>query len=155
MNDSESASKNSSNELHNKIKVFREKCRQAGLKVTPQRMAVYKVLIRSREHPSAEMVYRQVREIFPNISLDTVNRTLLTINKMGLAFTVEGTGDAKRYDGDLTDHQHFKCLKCRRVVDILNESSNNIRVPTELGKFIILRKTLYFEGICDFCRQES
>ncbi len=97
-------------------------------------------------------MYRQVREIFPNISLDTVNRTLLTINKMGLAFTVEGTGDAKRYDGNLTDHQHFKCLKCRKVVDLINGPYVDIPTPKILGKFSVMRKTIYYEGLCDSCK---
>ena len=155
MNYSESAGQDSSSELRAKIKAFRENCRQAGLKVTPQRMAIYKALIQSKEHPSAEMLYREVRQEMPNISLDTVNRTLITFSETGMAYTVEGTGDPRRFDGNLTDHQHFRCLKCRRVVDIINKPFADISIPMELRKFIILRKTLYFEGICDICRQKS
>ncbi|NIR11159.1 MAG: transcriptional repressor, partial [Candidatus Aminicenantes bacterium] len=88
------------------MEVFQRKCREAGLKVTPQRMAVYKVLIESKQHPSAEMVFRKVREAIPNISLDTVNRTLLTLAEIGAASIVEGTGDVKRFDGKLETHQH-------------------------------------------------
>jgi Fur family peroxide stress response transcriptional regulator len=77
------------------------RCREAGLKITPQRLAVYKVLLGSAEHPSAEAVFRKAREVLPNISLDTVNRTLLTLSEIGAALVVEGSGDAKRFDGNL------------------------------------------------------
>ncbi len=142
-------------ELNKKMDAFQARCRQAGLKVTPQRMAVYKMLLETKEHPSADMVFQEVRKIFPSISLDTVNRTLNTLSEIGIAFIVEGSGDAKRYDGNLDNHQHFKCMKCKRVIDFYHKSFDNIQVPKSLsGKFTILKKTIYFEGICDLCRKK-
>ena len=138
--------------LKERMNAFQAKCREAGLKVTPQRMAVYKVLIESKQHPSAEMVFRKVREVIPNISLDTVNRTLLTLARIGAAFIVEGSGDVKRFDGCLETHQHFKCIKCRRIFDFHYKPFDNIAVPKNISrKFTVLRKTVYFEGICDLC----
>ena len=142
-------------ELNDKLDVFSAKCREFGLKLTPQRMAVYQALIESSEHPSAGCVFQAVRQVLPNISLDTVNRTLLTLNEIGAAFTVEGSGDAKRFDGHLEDHQHFKCLKCKKIVDIFDENFGDIQTPIVLDDFTILRKTVYFEGICNSCKQES
>lgn len=137
-----------------KMDAFQSRCRRVGLKVTPQRMAVYKELLETKEHPSAEMVFRRVRSFFPSISLDTVNRTLLTLNEIGAAFVVEGSGDAKRFDGNLENHQHFKCIKCKRIVDFHHKPFNDIPVPRSIGrKFVILRKTVYFEGLCDLCRE--
>jgi len=144
-----------SGELKEKMDAFQVKCREAGLKVTPQRMAVYKALVESKEHPSAEMVFRKVREVIPNISLDTVNRTLLTLSEIGSAFVVEGSGDVKRFDGNLESHQHFKCVKCKRIFDFHYEPFDNIEVPASIReKFTVSRKTVYFEGICDLCREE-
>ncbi|KPJ66263.1 MAG: hypothetical protein AMJ43_08700 [Coxiella sp. DG_40] len=135
---------------------FQQSCHRAGLKVTPQRMAVYKALIESKEHPSADTVYRQVRKIFPNISLDTVNRTLLTLADIGVAFIVEGSGDVKRFDGGLEKHQHFKCIKCKRIIDFHHKPFDDIPVPKSISeKFIVLKRTVYFEGICDLCRNTS
>jgi Fur family peroxide stress response transcriptional regulator len=132
---------------------FRAKCRQKGLKVTPQRMAVYKVLADSEDHPSAEMLFRKVRKALPNISLDTVNRTLLTLARIDQAFVVEGSGDAKRFDGNTQSHQHFKCVRCKKIVDFHHEPFDNIEVPAGIReKFTVLRKTVYLEGICDSCR---
>ncbi len=139
--------------LKEKMEAFRRMCREAGLKITPQRMAVYKVLIESKQHPSAEMVFRKVREVIPNISLDTVNRTLLTLAEIGAASTVEGTGDVKRFDGKLETHQHFKCIKCRRIFDFHYKPFDNIPVPKNISRrFTVLKKTVYLEGFCDACR---
>ena len=119
-------------------------------------MAIYKTLIESKEHPSADMVYRRVRKTFPNISLDTVNRTLLTLAEIGAAFTVEGSGDVKRFDGNLQSHQHFKCLKCKRIIDFHHKPFDDIPLPKKISrKFTILRKTVYLEGLCDLCKKRS
>lgn len=140
--------------LEEKTRAFQAKCRAAGLKMTPQRMAVYKVLVKSKDHPSAEMVFRKVRRMIPNISLDTVNRTLLMLSDISVAFVVEGSGDPKRFDGNLETHQHFKCVRCRRIFDFHHKAFDNLVVPKELAKqFSILRKTVYLEGICGSCRR--
>jgi len=141
------------NKLKKEIDAFQIKCRAAGLKVTPQRLAVYKALIETKQHPSAEMVFRRVRKVFHNISLDTVNRTLAILSKIGVASIVEGSGDAKRFDGNLKPHQHFKCIKCKRIIDFYHKPFENVKVPADINeKFTVLRKTVYFEGICDSCR---
>ena len=90
----------------------------------------------------------------PSVSLDTVNRTLNTLSEAGIAFIVEGSGDARRFDGNLDDHQHFKCVKCKRIVDFHHKPFDNIEVPQEVSeKFEVLRRTVYFEGHCDSCRK--
>ncbi|MDD5327137.1 MAG: transcriptional repressor [Phycisphaerae bacterium] len=133
---------------------FEARCHKAGLKVTPQRIAVYNALIGSKEHPSADTLWRKVRKTFPNISLDTVNRTLLTLAEIGAAFIVEGSGDVKRFDGCLENHQHFRCVKCKKIIDFHHKPFDNIPVPKSIsGKYTVLKKTVYLEGICDLCRK--
>jgi len=142
-------------DINTKMAVFQEKCRQAGLKITPQRLAVYRALILSDEHPSADMVYRQLRRDFPSISLDTVNRTLLTLTQIGVAFVVEGSGRVRRYDGNLENHQHFRCVNCGKVIDFHCEQFDDIPIPDDIGeKFVVLRKTVYLEGLCQSCKSE-
>ena len=144
----------SSNEQ--KMRQFEGLCRDAGLKVTPQRKAVYKALIESKEHPSSDTIFRKVRADLEQISLDTVNRTLLTLDDIGAAFTIEGSGDPKRFDGNLTPHQHFKCLKCKGVIDFHHQDFDNIDIPKNVCKnYKIIRKTVYLEGICDKCNKEN
>jgi len=145
----------STQEIRERMGAFRAKCHEVGLKITPQRTAVYKTLLESTEHPPAEVVFRRVRQVLPSISLDTVNRTLLTLSDIGAAFVVEGSGEAKRFDANLKNHQHFKCLKCRRIIDFHHEPFDRIDVPENLAtRFTVLRKTIYLEGLCDLCKKQ-
>jgi Fur family peroxide stress response transcriptional regulator len=139
-------------ELDEKTRWFEDRCREIGLRVTPQRVAIYRELLRTDEHPSAEVLCRRVRRLLPSVSLDTVNRTLLTLAEIGAAFVVEGSGEPKRFDARPGSHQHFKCVKCKRIVDFRHKPFDNIPVPKTLSRrFTVLRKTVYFEGICDLC----
>jgi Fur family peroxide stress response transcriptional regulator len=142
--------------LDKKTEWFIGKCRESGLKVTPQRLAIYRELLKTDEHPSAEMMYSKIKKYFPGISLDTVNRTLMTLNEIGAAGIVEGTGDARRYDAEKDEHQHFKCIKCKRIIDFHHKPFDDIKLPTYINKkFKVLRKTVYLEGICDQCLERK
>ena len=148
--------KNKSLILDERTLFFIDKCKHAGLKITPQRIAIYNELIRSRQHPSAEMLYEKILKVFPNISLDTVNRTLITMSEIGLAELVVSSGGAKRFDGGLGKHQHFKCIRCKRIIDFHHKPFDNIRLPKEISeKYTVLKKTVYLEGICDLCKQQE
>ena len=132
---------------------FESICREHGLSITPQRVAIYKELISSLEHPSAIMIYKKVSEYYPNISLDTVNRTLLTFHKIGLAKAVGGSGDPKRFDPNLEPHHHFKCVSCGKIVDFVNDAYDSLEIPGEIqNKFAVLDKKVHLEGFCDQCR---
>lgn len=142
--------------LKEKLEVFYNSCRGRHLKITPQRLEVYKILLASSDHPSAEVVYERVKRILPNVSLDTVNRTLNTLSRIGVAFVVEGSGDVRRFDGNLDSHQHFKCIKCKKIFDFRHKEFKNIRVPKELEhKFKVLRITVYVEGLCQACLEKE
>ena len=141
--------------VETKVHQFQATCREAGLRVTPQRVAVYRALLETDAHPSAETVFRQVRRIFPSISLDTVNRTLLTLSDIGAAFIVEGSGDAKRFDGNQDDHQHFKCIRCKRIMDFHHKPFDQMAAPPDLpAGYTVLRTTVYVEGLCDACSRD-
>ena len=140
-------------QMDKKVRDFVDRCRQSGRKVTAQRITIYKALVRSDDHPSAEILYRRIKKTSPGISLDTVNRTLLTLHEMGEASIVEGTGEPKRFDAGMEKHQHFKCVKCKRIIDFHHKPFDDIKVPSVIGKkFTVLRKSIYLEGLCDRCR---
>ena len=71
-----------------KIQEFKKICREHCLKVTPQRIAIYRELLNSATHPAADTIYQIVKKEYTNISFDTVNRTLLTFAKIGLVEVV-------------------------------------------------------------------
>jgi Fur family peroxide stress response transcriptional regulator len=152
---SDSNGRGSRGKLAERMDAFRAKCRRKGLKVTPQRLAVYKTLVESTEHPSAEAVFRQVRKTLPNISMDTVNRTLLMLKEIGAAIIVPGSGGPKRFDGNLEPHHHLICMKCKKIIDFYHEPFDGIQVPQRVKEvFTVSRITVYLEGICDKCREK-
>jgi len=139
-------------EIKKKMDAFLRICKENGLKITPQRTAIYKILLESDVHPSAKIVFGKAKKNFPNISMDTVNQTLLTLKETGVVFIIEGAGDVRRFDANLNKHQHFRCLKCNRVIDFHHKSYDDIRTPKDIAdRFKVLRKTVYFEGICSSC----
>ncbi|WP_197460532.1 Fur family transcriptional regulator [Thermodesulfatator autotrophicus] len=138
------------------LKKFEEICRQHGIKVTPQRLAIYRELLTSKDHPSAVNIYEKVKEYFPHISLDTVNRTLLLFADLGLAQIIEGRGDPKRFDPNLSPHHHFRCIKCGRIIDFYCQEYDQLKVPEDLQKkYIITRMRVNIEGICDECQKKT
>ena len=133
---------------------FYQQCKAHGLKITPQRVAVYKALTSSLSHPSADQVHRQVRAEFPNISLDTVNRTLITFAKAQMIDVVEGHGDPRRYDPNTLDHHHFFCVSCHRIFDFTDRELDKITLPPQIEeRFTVTGSRLCLTGYCDTCRQ--
>ena len=136
------------------LELFRAKCAEHHLRVTPQRVAIYRELAKSKDHPSADTMYKKVVEQFSNISFDTVYRTLLTFVEIGLVRLVEGYGEAKRFDPDLENHHHLRCVKCNTIVDFLEKSYDSIKVPPKVKKnFTVLNKRVVLEGVCNECRK--
>lgn len=132
--------------------IFRNKCRQRNLKITPQRTAIYKELTKAHDHPSTLTIFKKVRKIFPGISFDTVNRTLLTFSEIGMVSVVEGYGQPRRFDSNAKLHHHFRCVKCDAIVDFHSKSFDRVRIPEKVQKrFAVLRKRVVLEGICDKC----
>jgi len=133
---------------------FYRRSKENGLKITPQRTAIYQELLKAKDHPSADVIYNRIVKKIPNISFDTVNRTLLTFTKIGITNAVEGYGQPKRYDPDISTHHHFRCIQCNSIIDFNNKEYDNITVPEELNRqFSVISKKVVLEGLCSKCRK--
>jgi Fur family peroxide stress response transcriptional regulator len=99
---------------------LRKALEEAGLRSTPQRLAVYGQLNRALHHPTAEEVYNAVRQEIPKISLATVYKALETLVSIGAAtrLTVSDGSSSARYDARREDHYHFRCLRTGTVHDL-------------------------------------
>jgi Fur family peroxide stress response transcriptional regulator len=139
----------------NSLDFFTQKCRQHHLKITPQRTAIYKELKKSKDHPSADTIYQIIRKGFPNISFDTINRTLLIFSRIGIVDVVEGLGAPRRFDPNKNKHHHFLCVKCGQIDDFMNDLYDQIEIPKHLQqRYTILGQKVVLHGICDKCREE-
>jgi Fur family peroxide stress response transcriptional regulator len=142
-------------ENNTKMNIFYRRSKEHGLKITPQRTAIYQELLKAKDHPSADIIYRKIVKKLPNISFDTVNRTLLTFSKIGITNIVEGYGQPKRYDPDLDTHHHFRCTHCNKIIDFHNEDYDNLIVSQELQQqFAVFSKKVVLEGLCDLCKKK-
>ncbi|MGD9301199.1 MAG: transcriptional repressor [Desulfobacterales bacterium] len=131
---------------------FIEACKTHHLKVTPQRMAIYRELVHSTEHPTVDAMFQTVKKEFPNISYDTVSRTMLTFAEIGMVDLVEVYGGAKRFDPNVTVHHHLHCVSCGKILDFHNDQYNNLDIPDEIRqRFRVLTSRVVLKGICDKC----
>ncbi len=139
---------------HEKLKkMFYDKCAEKGLKITPQRSLIFDELSKATNHPTADAIYKRVRKSLSNISFDTVYRTLLSFTEIGIVNLVEGTGEQKRFEPNLHQHHHFRCIKCHTIYDFENDAYNDIAVPEAVQKQgVIINKRVVLEGICSKCK---
>lgn len=124
-----------------------------GLKVTPQRLAIFNVLSHTTCHPSAETIYNALQETFPTMSLATVYKTLDCFKKNNLVQELNVGEDSFRYDVTVDSHPHLICVECHEVSDMESKILLNIReqVSTET-KFKLITEQLYFYGVCPDCQ---
>lgn len=124
-------------------------CRENHLKVTPQRIAVYKMLAENRTHPTVEQVFLDVRNTIKSISLDTVYRILNSFSEIGLIRRLNH-GSAVRYDGNPEEHHHFSCRECGTIYDV--ELPNlNIDAGQHAAISQIDGMELSLHGLCSKC----
>ncbi|MFH1138789.1 MAG: Fur family transcriptional regulator [Pseudomonadota bacterium] len=136
------------------IQRIQELCRRGKLKATPQRLEIYRQLASTTEHPSAETVFHRVRETLPTISLDTVYRTLASLEKIGAAVRVEAFGDKARFDADLTPHHHLVCAVCREITDFSWPGFEELPLPENVvGWGETSSKNAVIRGVCRRCRE--
>ena len=123
--------------------------RDHGLQVTYQRLAIYKALYNTKEHPSAEVIFQQVKKQFPMISLGTVYKTLEKFHEAELIRKVNSVEEIGRYEVETGTHHHMICEKCQKIHDI-HELSGTIPLPEKPG-FKITRHQVIFHGCCENC----
>jgi Fur family peroxide stress response transcriptional regulator len=127
------------------------RCRDAGMSVTPQRIAIFKELVLAEDHPSPEMLHKRLKKAMPAMSLATVYKTLDVLEQLGLAEEVSPVGDVKRYDGNERRHHHLVCTRCKRVTDFYDPSFDALAAPRRLGGFAPQTVTVQIKGLCAEC----
>lgn len=130
-----------------------KKLRDNDHKITPQRIAIVKILSKSYGHPSVETIYEQLQDDFPTMSLATVYRTVLLIKSLGEVLELGFPDGSNRYDGNRPySHPHVICVKCGKIIDPDLSSLTDMKqeVAEETG-FRILTHRLDFFGICSDC----
>ena len=130
--------------------------REKGLKVTPQRMAIYTMLSNTHSHPSAETIYKTLLPDNPTISLATIYKTLDSFKTAGLVQELSVGNGRSNYDADVTPHPHIVCRCCSSIQDFQFEAMGSLRSSVaEKTGFIVENEQLTFYGICPECLEKQ
>jgi Fur family peroxide stress response transcriptional regulator len=128
--------------------------RGKGHRLTPQRLAVLRVLVGSTDHPSVEQIYDEVHRQHPMISRATVYKTVETLKEMSQVLELEFSGTSNRYDGRrIEPHPHLVCRGCGGIRDL--ELPALTREATEVAErtgYELLGHRLDFYGLCPACQ---
>jgi Fe2+ or Zn2+ uptake regulation protein len=136
---------------------LRTGCADRGLRLTPQREVLLRVLSEATGHPTADEMVQCVRQVLPTVSHATVYRNLQELVHEGLIRTLEVAGTAVQFEVNPDDHHHFVCRRCGQVWDVYL-SSLDVRINrlrTRLDGFRIDRRNVQLHGVCAGCRYQA
>ncbi len=125
------------------------------LKVTPQRLAIYTMLLNTKIHPTAEIIYNEIKDKYPSMSLATVYKTLASLKQANLIIELNTDNNSLRYDANTNLHAHLICNKCSNVYDYdINGEFDTIKekIYNKTG-FETENQQIYFYGTCVNCKK--
>lgn len=145
----------------NDINKLKEKIKQRGYKFTPQRKAVFDVIVENEgKHLTAEDIYGYVKENNPDIGLATVYRTVLLLEELGIIYRIELNDGCSRFElaheNETHRHHHLICTNCGKVLEVEDDLLENLESKIEEKyKFKIKDHSVKFFGLCSECRNDK
>jgi Fur family peroxide stress response transcriptional regulator len=140
-----------------RLETMIEKLRGVDSRITPQRLAVLKILAESKGHPSVEDIFKQVKPNFPTTSLATIYKTVNLLKEIGEVVELDFSEQGNRYDGNRPyPHPHLICTKCKTVMDPDVETLTDL--SQELAKktgYHIESHRVDFFGVCPRCQRTN
>ena len=128
----------------------------ATLKYSRQRESIKEFLRTRTDHPTADVVYENMKLIYPNISLGTVYRNLSLLADLGEIKKLSSFAGADHFDGRTERHCHFMCIRCERIIDLESEGIHHIMdLAGENFKGKITDYSARFFGLCEDCLKET
>ena len=142
--------------LQQRMDRFKEQLRNAGVKLTHQRIEIFREVAMSEDHPDAEKIYKSVRKRLPSLSLDTVYRTLWSLLDLGLITTLGPPRKTVRFDANMPLHHHIVCSKCGMTRDFYSKKLDRLKIPeSEEVLETIQRTQVEVRGICVTCSKRK
>ncbi len=142
--------------LEEKMAAFQEACRSAGLRLTHQRLELFRELAKATDHPTAETLHRRLRRRLPTLSLDTVYRTLGTFERFGLISRVQTAESQARFEAEKRRHHHLICERCGRIEDFQWPGFDASPLPEPVAAWgQVKSRTVVLQGVCEACRRRG
>ena len=143
-------------EIEQRMERFEEVCRNSGMKLTHQRMEIFREVAQTGDHPDAKKVYQGVRERMSTVSQDTVYRTLWMLKDLGLITTLGPPREQARFDANLSHHHHFVCVRCGLTRDFYSDVFDELRLPDAVKAFGRVETTqVEVKGVCLKCNAKE
>ena len=128
--------------------------REEGFRITPQRIAIVDYLLKTEDHPSAELILKVVRKKYPMVGRSTVYKTLDLLKEKKLVNEMEIEGEA-RFDAHTDEHVNLVCMKCGRIDDLDEDSLREIQIKAaKKSKYLILKSNFELHGYCSSCKSK-
>ena len=116
---------------------------------------IYAYLLGTKEHPSAEMIYNDLKLVLPKLSLKTVYTNLKFFVDHGQVIHVANVNGIERYDANCEDHVHFVCDECGAVIDIMDADIRKAKKACKVGQAKISSIQIVLHGTCESCSDKS
>ncbi len=133
------------------------KLKKRDFRITPQRLAVLRILAKSEGHPSVDDIFKKLKPDFPTTSLATVYKTINLLKDIGEVVELDFSEEGNRYDGNKPyPHAHLICTKCKTIMD--PDMATVEDLSKELARktgYEILNHRLDFFGVCPRCQENS
>ncbi|MGD9211288.1 MAG: Fur family transcriptional regulator [Desulfobacteraceae bacterium] len=140
-----------------RFEVMVAKLREQNFRITPQRLAILKILSQSIGHPSVEEIYAKVKPDFPTTSLATIYKNVSILKEMGQVLELAFSGTSSRYDGlKPYPHPHLICTQCGAIQDPDLVSLKEMKAELmQATGYYIAHHRLDFFGLCPECREKE
>lgn len=130
--------------------------KNAGMRVTHQRLEIFREVAMTGDHPNAEEIFRGVRRRLPTISLDTVYRTLWVLVDLGVITSMTPGRRRARFDANLEQHHHFVCIECGLTRDFYSDEFDKLTAPEKISDFGAAQQTqVEVRGLCHDCHNQQ
>lgn len=143
-------------ELARRLERFHAMARERGVKLTHQRLEIFKEVAASVEHPDAEAIHKALHPRMPTVSVDTVYRTLWLLNDLGLVSTLGPRRGSARFDAKVEPHHHYVCVVCGMTRDFESDALSSVEVPESLREFgSVESRHVEVRGVCRDCAKKT
>jgi Fur family peroxide stress response transcriptional regulator len=131
-----------------------EALRKKGFRATSQRIAICRFALRSRDHPTAQRIYGEVKEVHPTVSLATVYKTLHVLRELRLVRELAFPEGETRFDSYMKPHLNLVCLQCGNVRDLDDRSIREMTARVAAtARFTVTGQRL--DGVCERCSRST
>ena len=144
-------------ETKNRIEEMLSKLKSRDFRITPQRLAVLRILASSEGHPTVDEIYKEVKAAFPTTSLATVYKTISLLKELNEVLELGFPDGSNRYDGNNpVPHPHAICMKCKKIMDpaLMSIEELSEEMSRKTG-YKILHHRLDFFGLCPDCQKNN